>query len=216
MRDGRMVYLCVMTLTDRVVPSVAENVRPRTAVRMTLEEFLRLPDPHVEYVNGECVWMSPVSLPHALLFKWILRFVDGLVANAKVGTVYPDQVAVKLAPNLTRVPDLCFVATTNKRVTAHPNHLEGPPDLIVEIVSPESRLRDYFDKRLEYQAAGVSEYWVLDPTYQTIDLHRLNASGVYEVIEPSEGALTSKVIPGMVLRAEWLKLPTPPDPDTLL
>lgn len=42
-------------------------------------------------------------------------------------------------------------------------HLEGPADLVVEIVSPESRLRDRGEKFAEYELAGVSEYWLLDP-----------------------------------------------------
>jgi Uma2 family endonuclease len=205
-----------MTLTDRVVPSVAAAASRSAAVRMTPEEFLSLPDAQVEYVNGECVAMSPVSLPHALLFKWLLRYLDHLVLKSDLGTVYPDQVTVKLSRELMRVPDLCFVAKANTRVAVHPNHLEGPPDLIVEIVSPESRMRDLFDKRIEYQSAGVTEYWILDPVYQSIDLLRLNASGVYEVIEATEGALRSAVIPGMALRAEWLKLPSMPNPDSLL
>jgi len=92
--------------------------------------------------------------------------------------------------------------------------LATPPDLIVEIVSAESRDRDYRDKYLDYQSAGVTEYIIIDPAYQTIDLHRLEG-GKYVPVVPENGALSSSVLPGFVLRAEWLKQSPLPDPSTL-
>lgn len=46
--------------------------------------------------------------------------------------------------------------------------MDGTPDLIVEVTSPESLARDRGEKYVEYEAAGVREYWLIDPDRQQI------------------------------------------------
>ena len=64
------------------------------------------------------------------------------------------------------------------------NFLDGPADLAIEIVSPESMLRDRGTKYGEYEAGGVREYWVLDPETQRADFFVLDASGRYQRAQP--------------------------------
>lgn len=184
-------------------------------VRMSESEFYALPNKRVEFIHGEALFMSPVSLPHANLSAFLLEFARRLSRKSGAGKIFGDGVAVRLSPELYRVPDLCFVATTNTRITLAPNHIDGPPDLIVEIVSPESRVRDYGLKFHEYQAAGVTEYFIIDPTYQTIDLYRLN-NGKYQQVDEENGILSSAVLPGFIVNPQWLKAPELPDVDSLL
>ena len=141
-------------------------------VPMSESDFFELSEARVEYVEGEAVFMSPVSLPHARLVLWIGKYLDTLASRSRLGTVFPDSVTVRLSPNLSRVPDISFVAFKGPANLRH-TYIDGPPNLIVEITSPESRERDYRDKFAEYEAAGVQEYWLVDPVYQSIDLHRL-------------------------------------------
>jgi Uma2 family endonuclease len=62
----------------------------------------------------------------------------------------------------------------------------GPADICIEVVSPESVARDYGDKFVEYEKAGVREYWIIDPLRQRCDFNRLDKSGVYAVVPLDE------------------------------
>jgi Uma2 family endonuclease len=80
----------------------------------------------------------------------------------------------------------------------------GPPDLAVEIVSPDSVERDYVAKRHLYREAGVPEYWIIDEENRRITLRHLDRRGRYREVRPRRGRYVSHVLPGFFLRAEWL------------
>jgi Uma2 family endonuclease len=109
-----------------------------------------------------------------------------------------------------REPDLLFVANEHlDRFRA--TWIEGPADLVVEIVSPESEERDWETKLGEYAAGGVSEYWVLDRDRREAAFFQLGEDGHYVRVMPEEEAIYhSRTLPGFWLRIDWLwQLPTP-------
>ena len=65
-------------------------------------------------------------------------------------------------PHSAREPDVLFLAKEHLG-RLRDSHIEGPADLVVEIVSKESRGRDRGEKFYEYGEGGVPEYWLLDP-----------------------------------------------------
>jgi Uma2 family endonuclease len=83
------------------------------------------------------------------------------------------------------------------------NHLEGPPDWAIEIVSPESQSRDRRDKFLEYQAAGVREYWIIDPMSETVEVYALSPDRAFQSVAASGGIVASTTVPGFALEVEW-------------
>jgi Uma2 family endonuclease len=89
-------------------------------------------------------------------------------------------------------------------------YVEGIADIVVEVVSPESDERDYGRKRLVYEAAGVPEYWLIDPMRERPIIYVLE-EGLYREREPVErGKITSLLLAGFELDAAvlWrLKLP---------
>ena len=85
-----------------------------------------------------------------------------------------------------------------------PTFYLGSPDLIVEIVSPDSRRRDRIDKLAEYEAAGVPEYWLIDPRAREAIFRQLDDDGRYRIIEPEEGAYVSRAFEGLRLPVAWL------------
>src|SRR5439155_5607024 len=112
---------------------------PRHAVpeRMTYEEFLAFPheNQHVEWVDGKVVPMPAVSDAHsaAVLF---LGAVMTLFTDAKqLGVIRGDPFNMKTGPDLPgRQPDLLFLGRANMN-RLRPTHLEGPADLVVEVIS---------------------------------------------------------------------------------
>ena len=62
-------------------------------------------------------------------------------------------------------PDILVVCDKNK---LSEDGCHGAPDLIIEVVSPSTKKRDYGIKLLKYRTAGVKEYWIVDPTRETV------------------------------------------------
>jgi len=82
--------------------------------------------------------------------------------------------------------------------------MNGGPDIAVEVVSRDSRHRDYNEKRQLYLEAGVAEYWVIDPLKQRVEFLRLE-NGRYNVVRlDQDRTFRSAVVPGFWLDVEWL------------
>jgi Uma2 family endonuclease len=94
------------------------------------------------------------------------------------------------------------------------NHLEGPADLVVEIVSPGSGAIDRGDKYYEYEKGGVKEYWLLDPRRQEAEFYQRGRDGVYQLMPIDKGVFRGAVLKGLWLQVAWLwQKPQPPTPD---
>lgn len=105
-----------------------------------------------------------------------------------------------------RIPAISYLRQEHAdRLSAE--RLEGYSDLVVEIVTEESVERVRREKFVEYQAAGIPEYWIVDPRprCQTVDLYVLDAQGQYVALaSDSVGRLRSHVLPGFWINPAWL------------
>jgi len=183
--------------------------------KMTYQEFLAWADEDTlaEWVDGKVIMTSPASRRHQQTAKFLVRLLDSYVAFHQLGELLLTPFQVKLGPGLPgREPDLLFVASKHLDRLKE-THLDGPADLIVEIVSPESQQRDRGEKFYEYEAAGVSEYWLIDPQRRQAEFYQLGEGGFYRPVPPdAEGVYRSAVLPGFWLDVAWLwqdPLPTP-------
>ncbi len=184
--------------------------RSGAARRMSEEEFVMwvMTAEHVraEWINGEVLLMSPASARHVLIIGWLHRVLGGYIEDHGLGQLMGPEFMVRLthAGLSLRVPELLFVSTSRTH-QIEKNHLEGPPDLAIEIISPDSMQRDRGDKLAEYEASGVQEYWNIDSENRTFDAFVRNASGKYEKAEPTtDGVLCSATVTGFWLRIDWL------------
>ncbi|RME45672.1 MAG: Uma2 family endonuclease, partial [Caldilineae bacterium] len=84
------------------------------------------------------------------------------------------------------------------------------------IVSPESVARDWREKYLEYEAAGVREYWVVDPMAERVEAYALSDEQRYTLLPEKEGRIESRLLPGFFLQPAWLWQETLPNPLEIL
>ena len=188
---------------------VKELPRQEQRIRMSYAEFLTQIDEHAhaEWVNGEAIIFMPPTSEHQDIAGFLIALLRAFVRFYRLGIVLPAPFEMKLTPDShAREPDILFVAQGNRsRITD--KKLEGPADLLIEIISPESVTRDRDDKFYEYQAAGVREYWVIDPRsrHQRVDFWVLDAKGHYRPVPLNEDDIYhSTVIPNFWLDVNWL------------
>jgi Uma2 family endonuclease len=106
-----------------------------------------------------------------------------------------------MRPRTGRAPDILFVTKENSS-RLKKTFVDGPADLVVEIISPESRAPDRGEKYYEYEACGVREYWLLDPQRKQTEWYQLNENGIYQWVAAQDGVYHSRVLEGLWLR-EW-------------
>jgi Uma2 family endonuclease len=100
-----------------------------------------------------------------------------------------------------------MVVTTEHLDRLTSDQLDGPADLVVEVISDESVSRDRGEKFYEYQDAGVREYWIIDsrPDRQRADFYVLDANQRYRPVPiADDGTYRSTVLPDFWLRVDWM------------
>lgn len=198
------------------MPTVNANRRParvKPVPRMTYEQFLEWMDEDIyaEWVDGEVQFMSPAGDTHQVLMFSLARVMAEYLETHPIGEVRLAPFQMKL-PKVRRgrEPDIMFIANDNLGRIGKV-YLEGPADLAVEIISPESRLRDKGEKYAEYEIEGVREYWVIDHEEQRVDFYVLSDERRYERRKVnSDGIYHSAVLPGFWIKTGWLWQSPPP------
>jgi Uma2 family endonuclease len=192
---------------SRVIAQRADNIGPRpTGIRMTYDQFLDWVQPgvHAEWVDGEVVMMAPVGRAHVRLHLFLLRLIGDYLEHRPLGEITFDPFNMKTGDDLPgRAPDILFVAKKNlKRLKD--NHLQGPADMVIEIISPGSVGVDRGDKFYEYESGGVGEYWILDPFRKRADFYRRDNAGTLQLVPPDDQQIyRCRAIKGFWVDVRW-------------
>jgi Uma2 family endonuclease len=180
---------------------------PGLPTRMTWEEYLAwdFEDIDAEWVDGEIVIMPPVRADHQFIAGFLYRLICDFAERYGLGLVLQPPMRMHLSSRPSgREPDVLFLAAE------HADRLkdaivDGPADLAVEVISPESEERDRAIKFVEYETAGVAEYWVIDGLRREAYFYVLGEDGHYHLaIVPSDGIYRPHVLEGLRLKVNWL------------
>jgi Uma2 family endonuclease len=148
--------------------------------------------------------MPGASFEHQTLSDFLLKVVSFYVETNDLGLVISSPFAMKLeSQRRGREPDILFVSKERKHLFKK-TYLDGAADLAIEIISPESVGRDRGEKFVEYEAAKIREYWLIDPERRQVEFYRINSEGFYQLVVIPEGIFQSEVLPGFFLRVAWL------------
>ncbi|HMO87459.1 MAG TPA: Uma2 family endonuclease [Lacipirellulaceae bacterium] len=159
----------------------------------------------IEYTDG-CVEVLPMpTIEHQLLVRFLLNALRAFVEPRTLGMVLFAPLPIKLRVKAYREPDLIFNFTENH--ARNTKDYYETADLVMEVVSPDKRSheRDYQDKRADYAAAGIREYWIVDPQEQRVTVLALEG-GVYveHCVVQAAGAVTSRLLEGFAVDAASL------------
>jgi Uma2 family endonuclease len=178
--------------------------RPVPGLRMTEAQFVKWRDEDLrtEWIDGKVIMMAPANIDHVDLNFWLVTVTRMFVEHHQLGKVFGIETEIRL-PRVRRNPDLLFVSKSRLKIIK-PTFIDGPPDLIVEIVSPDSESRDWRDKFSNYESAGVREYWIIDPSSKRVEAYGLGRDKHYKQIDEKQEMIFSKVLRGLYIRPQWL------------
>lgn len=171
--------------------------------QLTFEDYLTYDDGtdnRYELVDGQLALMTPPRIEHFL----IADFIDGAL-KAEIQRLGQPWLALREAGVRTgfsksRLTDLCVVTREQAReLLGQAAVFQNAPQLIVEVVSPESITRDYRYKRSEYAAIAVPEYWLVDPLTAKVTLLRWEEGFYEETVLMGDDAIASPTFPDLKL-----------------
>ncbi|CAN5667341.1 hypothetical protein BH20ACI4_BH20ACI4_15230 [soil metagenome] len=183
--------------------------------KLTYEEFLHKYDgQYAEYVDGDIINNMSVTEKHDFLTNFLSTILTLYISTKKLGRICaePYQMKMVLEGKIKgREPDIFFVATENfDRIKEQ--YFEGAADLVIEVISPESVMRDTQDKFEEYEKAGVKEYWTIDPNTRTANFYGFDENNKYKMLPISaDGIFESRVIENLWIDTNWLWQETLPN-----
>jgi Uma2 family endonuclease len=170
--------------------------------KVTREEYLSLPDDGFVYdmIDGVLELSPSAFFDHGNLssnFVFELKIFLEKIPLGKV-TIETD-IFLPDGGDVLR-PDISFILNENLHIIK--GHIHGTPDLICEVLSESTKVRDLGVKANRYLLNGVKEYWILDPMAKTAEvwynLQKLN----WEIHK--ENLLKSKLLPGFMIQTETI------------
>ena len=166
---------------------------------LTAEEFAKMPDPadgsRLELVRGEIITMPPPKGKHGIVCSEVAWVLKNFVKPRKLGWVTTNDTGVVLEkePDTVRGPDVAFWS-----IARQPEQPEGyfliPPDLAVEVQSPDDRRKDLRAKIKDYLSYSVPLIWLVDPDTRTVTVYRGSMRGVE--LDESDTLDGGDVLPG--------------------
>ena len=149
----------------------------------TVDDLAQLPDDGKRYeiLRGDLAVSPSPNRKHQRLVQAVYRWLyererqeGGQAFVAPFDVIFDEY-------NVTE-PDVLFVRAERLHIVTEA-HVQGAPDLVVEVLSPSTRSRDLGVKAHLYARFHVSEYWAVDPDMNTLTIYRLTTDG-YQVTGP--------------------------------
>jgi len=176
----------------------APAVLPRL---LTRRDYLELPEdgPRYQLIQGELFMAPAPNRFHQHISGNIEYALRRYLEDHPIGLLYDAPFDVTLTDINVFQPDILFVS--NERKSLFDQHgLEGPPDLVIEILSPGTAKLDLDPKRKVYAQTGVQELWIVDPQVPEFRLFRLQENAESPFATLQAGAfLESPIFPGLQL-----------------
>jgi Uma2 family endonuclease len=163
----------------------------------TVEDYYQLPEDGNQYeiISGQLQLKPSPTTTHQRMSLRLVRTLLESCENEYI--IMHAPVDVILSESETRQPDILMIHR-NRAAIIHEHAVVGPPDLVIEILSPNSVKRDRMVKKESYAHFGVPEYWIVDPLHSTIEQYaHTSQNQPYDLLNVFDGedTVTSECLP---------------------
>ena len=145
----------------------------------TIDDIYNLPEgSRAELIDGQIYYMAPPTRKHQEILSFLHAAIYNYITQNKGDCkVYPAPFAVFLFADDSKYlePDISVICDKDK---LDEHGCKGAPDWIIEIVSHNSKARDYMAKLFKYRTAGVREYWIVDPMKEMVTVYAFEKDSV--------------------------------------
>lgn len=164
----------------------------------TVNDYLMLGEMNTpcELINGELIMSPSPATLHQRVSRNLFRVLDEY--GKAPGEVLYAPIDLYIDKRTVLQPDLTYISNSNKNIITL-RGIEGPPDLVVEIISPSNMFYDRNTKKEKYLEFGVKEYWIVDPMHVTLEIYlcRQPDPELPYLSLTGEGKVTSTVLPSL-------------------
>ena len=174
----------------------------RADMRLTYDDFVLFPDDgkRHEIIDGEHVVTPSPNVRHQVLVGRLFYDLEHYFrAHPQTGQVFAAPLDVLLSPYDIVEPDLLVVTGDQTGILTEKN-VQGPPALVIEVLSKSTRKRDAQTKRRLFERTGVREYWLVDPELDAVQVFRPTLEGrlarAVELTAEDGDVLTTPLLPG--------------------
>lgn len=180
----------------------------------TFEDFIQAPyDGQItEFVNGEVVAVGTHDPSIGRIIKKLTRLLDDHIETLGLDWETLFESSTVEIPKTTgksngRVPDIVIATCDQWAAIERPRgtatFLGGdPPILAIEVVSKNSKKKDFEELPTEYAIAGIPEYWIVSPDTQTVTVLTLQGSSYQKQTFGSQDKIISKTFPALNLTVD--------------
>lgn len=166
----------IRSLTVSTVQEKGTEYRTNMTKKFTYQDYLEMPDEpgyRLEILEGQLIKEPSPNVPHQRVSRRLQRILEdyfweydpeGEIFNAPLDVTFHDITVVQ--------PDLFYVSGEQKEIVKD-TRIDGPPTLVVEILSPSTSRKDRLQKLRIYQKERVQHYWLVNPEEKTLECFSL-------------------------------------------
>jgi Uma2 family endonuclease len=168
---------------------------------LTYDDLQAIPEDGMRYeiIDGELHVTAAPSLRHQQVSGNFYYVIRSFLQEHPVGQIYYAPCDIVFSRIDVVEPDLLYVSNARAAYLTEKN-VQGPPDLLIEILSRSTRRVDETTKRGLYERMGVEEYWLADPRRETVRVFRRGGERFAPAALLSAvagGVLTTPLLPGL-------------------
>ena len=155
---------------------------------LTYRDYAALPDDGRRYElhDGELSMTPAPGTRHQRAIGALHVLLRAHVEAHRLGEIFLSPVDCILSDTTVVQPDLVYLDPTRAHLVTE-RAIEGPPTLVVEILSPSTTRIDRVRKRELYAQYGIPYYWIVDPVAGTLEAYGLS-KGLYSLLASASGA----------------------------
>ena len=162
----RVVATPSSRMMDSRAPILASRFEP-----ITVAEWLESPEvPEYSELHQGMIVLRPMPDTHHQLVLTPIAGALLLAGRAVNGVAVAAPTAVRFGPYDAYEPDILYLSPERTHLMRR-RMVDGPPDIVVEVSSPSTRMYDLRTKLPAYLAGGVREVWIADPVAKTVSVY---------------------------------------------
>jgi Uma2 family endonuclease len=181
--------------------TLSQNI-PLGKIVLTYEDYCLLPTDRNRYeiLDGELSVTPAPRIKHQRISSHLNAIIVSHILPRQLGEIFAAPTDVILAPTTVVQPDLIFIGS-DRRHLATERAIEGPPTLVIEILSPTTHRTDRVIKAQLYAKYEVPHYWLIDPDQQALEAYEL-AGDHYNLVLSAQGSevFTPSLFPGLSIQ----------------